>query len=912
MGLGLVRRTTGDVQLFMAHIVAGIARLFPGFGAEMTLSGNSDEIIDAIANEVTETISDEFVIALDDVHLLPPVTQSSLAPLLERLPANVHFVLSGRTPLPVPLSRLRAARALDLGEDQLALDHTEMRDLARALDLDLGDEELDTLFKRTEGWVAGVILASQYGGKTVHGSVTSVQFDFLAEEVYSRQSETVQAFLLETSILGRFSPDLAAEVTGRRDAREIVRNLVAEHLFTSPLDDPGEWYRYHHLFQEFLSSRLNTDADRARECHRRAARFWESVGEPTEAVPHLLEAGDLNEAIALLEPIAEAMALTPQAESLADWLDQIPGDQWSNRPGLILAQAALNLTKARHEESFADFERAIGELLDRGQDDAAAATLCRLQEAMLAAGTRPARRAAAGELHRDRIDPHAPLLPGARILLATAYGYGSRFSAAQAELDAALALPAAKASPVLTLYAEIARAFYVVFWTEGPHAALDTIAAALDELEARHDDDRLAFRVFARMLQLYILLDLGRYEECLEGLEQSLNEFRAVGIRRTIERSYRWVRSEALVGLGRFDELAAEYAQPPRAADPRNATSYSYRYRAPAARLAAQRGDLAEVRSQLASARVEMESFGVASDHPRFLTEFALAAHDVGLSDLSIPLARDAITQSDALGSSWQRAHSEMIGAFVCHGDEADRHLTRALTLTAEHNSLTELWTRRERFVAPQLLGRAMAQHLGSPGVVERLLAACGGMAVANQLASLGDGDPLLRARFADVAGDTKDIDIAIVDGLLRDKDPAVREAARRSWIRLKERPRAAIAVVTLGAFRVSRDGLPLPPSAFVRQKSRSLLAALIASDRPIHRETLYEWLWPELPPDRAAGALRSTLHDLRRAIEPELESGSPASIITTDGDLLRLSLAAETASTPASSRPSLRRATGA
>ena len=881
----------GDVNLLVAHIVAGIGELFPGFGAQVALSGSADEVVDAVANEITETISDHFVIALDDVHLLPAVAQSALSPLVERLPANVHLVLSGRAPLPFPLARLRAARALELGEDQLALDHDETRDLVRSLGHDLAAEELAALLRQTEGWVAGVILASQYSGDAIHGTVTRAQFDFLAEEVYSRQTGAIQGFLVETSILGRFSPDLAVAVTRRQDAAEIVRRLVADHLFTSRLEDPGEWYRYHHLFQEFLHARLNEDEARARECHRRAAGFWEAVGEATEAVPHLLEAGDADDAIALLEPVAEAMALTPQADTLAGWLDKIPHDLWANRPRLILAQAALNLTKARHEESFADFERAIGELLDRGEHDAAAATLFRLQQAMLTAGTRPARRAAAGELHRDRIDPRAPLLPGARILLATAYGYGNRFLEAQGELDAALALPAAQHSTILTIYAEIARAFYVDFWTVGPHGALDTINTALDELEVRRDEDRLAFRVFARMLQLYLLLDLGRYEECLVGLERSMDEFRAVGIGRTVERAYRWVRSEALVGLGRFDAFAAEFVHPPRAADPSNATSYSYRYRAPAARLAAHRGDVEEVRSQLAAARVEMESFGVASDHPRFLAEFAVAAHAVGLTGSAIAHAREGLAQSSGLGSSWQRAHSEIIAALVFQGDEADVYLAQALELTAKASELTELWTRRERFIAPELLGRAVARGIGPPAAAERLLAACGSGAVANALAANGDGDPALRARLADVAGETKDMDIQVVDGLLRDKDPSVREAARRSWTRLKERPRAAIALVALGEFRVWRDGVPVAPSAFVRQKSRSLLAALVATGGPVHRETLYEWLWPELPPGRAAGALRSTLHDLRRAIEPELESGSLVSVITADGDLLRLSL---------------------
>jgi DNA-binding SARP family transcriptional activator len=54
----------------------------------------------------------------------------------------------------------------------------------------------------------------------------------------------------------------------------------------------------------------------------------------------------------------------------------------------------------------------------------------------------------------------------------------------------------------------------------------------------------------------------------------------------------------------------------------------------------------------------------------------------------------------------------------------------------------------------------------------------------------------------------------------------------------------------------------------------------------------LCEWLWSDLTPERAAAALRSTLHDLRRAVSPELESGDPSSPIVAEGETVRLVLA--------------------
>jgi class 3 adenylate cyclase len=151
------------------------------------------------------------------------------------------------------------------------------------------------------------------------------------------------------------------------------------------------------------------------------------------------------------------------------------------------------------------------------------------------------------------------------------------------------------------------------------------------------------------------------------------------------------------------------------------------------------------------------------------------------------------------------------------------------------------------------------------------------------------DADPALRARVAALAGDVPGADIALLDTLLRDPAPAVREAARRSWNRLRSRPRAALRIASLGHLTVLRDGVPVPDGGYARPRARALLACILAEGGRAHRETLCERLWPDLAPDRAAAALRTTLHELRRAIEPELDAGDPASFIAADAEWVRL-----------------------
>lgn len=90
------------------------------------------------------------------------------------------------------------------------------------------------------------------------------------------------------------------------------------------------------------------------------------------------------------------------------------------------------------------------------------------------------------------------------------------------------------------------------------------------------------------------------------------------------------------------------------------------------------------------------------------------------------------------------------------------------------------------------------------------------------------------------------------------------------------------------GRFRVALDGVEIPPSRFKRQKSLTLLKLLAAHrGRPFRRETLMELLWPDADPALSSNHLRVVLHDLRRALEPDLRRGQPSAFIASRGDLV-------------------------
>jgi DNA-binding SARP family transcriptional activator/tetratricopeptide (TPR) repeat protein len=778
---------------------------------------------------------------------------------------------------------------VEVGERRLALSEHESVELLRFANPVLADASVADLSRRCEGWLAGLLLAAQAGGVVpdrVELGRGGPHAGYLVEEVLGHQDPRVQEFLLRTSVLERFTPRIAAAVAGCDDARAIIDDLLARHLFTIPLDAGGEWYRYHHLFRAVLLQALEDRGPTilaSDELHRLAAAAWLDEGDSAEAARHLLAAGDQEAAAEALEPVAERMAASSGANVLSGLLGSLSRQVWRDRPRLVLAHATLLFAQGQHEASFSEIEHAIETLLAAGDDDRAAAALFRLFQAMLGAGTHADRRIEVGRRYLDRIDPAAETLPLARMFHAAGYGYASRFGEAREEIRTALALPAAHGSRILPIYAAVFDAFYVRSQTEPMRLALAQMDEALGALLRHEAEDLLSFVPFARMLRAYILNDLGLYEESLAEAERAHEEAARRGVERAFSRIRDWVRGVALAGLGRWDESQGSVDHHPLSGQGGEPTSYTYRTRVLVARAAAQRGDPASA-ALIAAARTEMQSFGHVSDMPYHLGDLALAAHAAGLAEIAADICEDLVVVAEEGPSPWFAARAHLLSAALCGSHRAaDEHLARALALTHQW-SLDDLWLRRERAFAATLLARAVARTLGPPGMAARLAVACGPDVLAEVARVLHDVSSSERIHLADALGRASAPDPMLLRRLLDDPEPTVREAAEHARIRMEARPRPSLRILTMGRFAVLRGGVVVPDLAFGRQKARVLLALLVTRGEPVHREVIVDWLWPHLAPDKARQSLHSTLYALRRAVDLGVGRGAQ-SLIQTDGE---------------------------
>ena len=347
-----------DPVLFLHYLLAALRTVVPDCGnaagavlSEFVGSGvQVQQVIAALVNDLLESEPAPFVLVLDDLHRIAEAAVFALLDyLLTHLPPPMHIVIATRADPPLSLARLRARG--QLAELRLAdlrfTDDETARFLNGALGLELSPADLETLYRCTEGWAAGLRLLAGSLDRFVTADertafVTALAhtdryvFEFLADEVLDRQPPEVRRFLLQTSILPELTPALCDAVTGRSDSATALEDLERRNLFLVPLSSPPTpIYRYHALFAEFLQQRLRREMPgQVRELHRRAAQYHQR-DHPRQAIEHYLAAEMWEEAAQVIEQAGRPLLRQGMLDTLNSWLQALPSATVEAHPHLL-------------------------------------------------------------------------------------------------------------------------------------------------------------------------------------------------------------------------------------------------------------------------------------------------------------------------------------------------------------------------------------------------------------------------------------------------------------------------------------------------------------------------------------------------------------------------------------------------
>jgi LuxR family transcriptional regulator, maltose regulon positive regulatory protein len=352
------------------HIVESLRRVLPeeDFGADvltrMSAVGQSylEATLPTLINEIAE-LPYQVVLVLDDYQSISAgEVHESVTFFVEHLPENFHLVISSRSDPPLPLGRWRARGEMnEIRTQELAFSEEEADCLLNEkMGLNIGPDDLLVLLERTEGWPAGIYLASLslQDKEDKHAFIASFRgsnryiVGLLGDEVLAGLTEDVRQFLLMTSVLRTMTGPLCDAVVGREGSAKILRELARSNLFVVSLDEEDEWYRYHHLFSELLLYELMRSMPDLVPILRRRASVWlEGAGFFEGAIRQAIVAADYRRVGVLISRHWYAYVSAGQTATVQRWLESLPEEMITHDAAFALVQAWIYALGGRREES---------------------------------------------------------------------------------------------------------------------------------------------------------------------------------------------------------------------------------------------------------------------------------------------------------------------------------------------------------------------------------------------------------------------------------------------------------------------------------------------------------------------------------------------------------------------------------
>ncbi|MEQ1765367.1 MAG: hypothetical protein ABL984_19720, partial [Pyrinomonadaceae bacterium] len=393
--------TDAEPSAFLGYVTRGIKNVVPDFGEAILeyLADANEELLrtperaaDLLINEILESVEQPLIIVLDDYHHIgrETVVHRIVDRLLQYSSDLVHLMITTRDLPPLAMMRRRAQDSvLILTRDDLLFTDAEVKDLfSKTLGIDLASDELEAYRDRTHGWVTALQLVKQVAEQERHlagekpvNLVEMLQrsekdiFDYFAEEVFTREAESVQQLLLSIALLDSLPLETCSVLFPDLRCSAMLPELSQKNVFLTVSGDgrSGEEYRLHPLFRDFLLRRLRSSIGRAgiAKERMRIAGIFLAQNNWQNALPFLLDAEDFEEAARLIADYGADLIAAGAFVTLDTYASRIPAEFLRLHPESLLHAAEVARIQGNIDRStellndaikiFHDFKNEAGE-----------------------------------------------------------------------------------------------------------------------------------------------------------------------------------------------------------------------------------------------------------------------------------------------------------------------------------------------------------------------------------------------------------------------------------------------------------------------------------------------------------------------------------------------------------------------
>ena len=839
-----------DIQRFLVHFISAISLRFPEFGHESMAavdtinqpSQNIDLLVSAVVNDAYEHIREHFLLVLDDYHLVDgqKETQAFMDRFIQEVAENCHLVLASRVLLSLPDMPLFVARAQvgGIGYEDLAFQVPEIQSLVfQNYRVSMSSQVAAQLVQETEGWITGLLLTAQSTWKGMAAQLQAARvsdvglYDYLAQQVLNQQSLALREFLLKTSFLEEFDATLCRAVFGdTEDWATLIRDALRNNLFILPVDEDGNWIRYHNLFRDFLQATFEREYPQQIEglqlsiaAGYRLQRNWE------KAFAVYQKLGDTQSAAAVIEDAGSDLISGMRLRTLLSWIEALPEALVDSLPALLALRGSALVNYGQVDQSLPFLDRAEASFRSSGDQQNLASVLS----------------------HR-----------------ATAYRLLGKYQASLSDSQEAIRL--VNDNPALrSILAEANRAMGMCLYHLGQlEEAIPCWHHALKEYQSLEDGQSIAL---VHMELGMCLMSTGSYRQAMEYYEKALNYWRSA--RNTPRLPY------VLNNLGVLNHLTGEYIQSNRLFE--EALTYARQSGLPRveAYILCSIGDLyVELNEETAARDAYNQTQVIArkiNDHYLlFYANLVEASQARRLGELkrSNELLQTCLTMACEDRSDFEMSQWHLEAGLTCLAEatipDAIDHLKEAVRLFSSGGQNIEA-ARACLLLAGayyQLPDRLLAQNN-----LQDAFLRVSSLDSQHILVSSGREAKAFLQEFSKDAklGEQTATLLSQID-YFEKKLPAIRRNIRPHALSVLFAP-PKLTIYTLGKMKVELDGKPITVPEWTNQKAaREMFFYLLARPEGATREEIGEVLWPGSFPDQLRIQFKNVLYRIRYTVGSE------------------------------------------
>jgi len=857
-----VSATDRDPHVFLANLFSALNQRGTKLGQEaLRMHEVSDvELLDslvALVNTLSTQLRGPILLVLDDFHAVTqsPEVMRLMNWLIEHQPAHFHLLISSRTvPEFASLNQKRVkGQVLELGPEHLTFTPVEIRSLfERAYEVEVGETDVRVLYERTEGWA--IVLQMIWQSLRTNPNVNLIKlledesetrthlFDYLAEEVLDKQTPEVQNFLLRTSILSLLDSDLCDFLMDSQNSIDVLTELYRSSLFLEQLR-PG-FYRYHHIFRQFLQSHLLKNPDLTRELHRKVASYLAAHEYWERAIAHLLSAGDYRQLAMLLNDVGPRMVQSGRYESLGYWIGEIPDEVRAQHPWIYYLLGEIDRYTNQFDQALDNYRAAQRAYQARNNKWGVSQAL-RGQAQVYLDTIRPVNASALLEKALDLLNPQESRAEIAELLTQLAENQVNQGLPDQAAESLRRSHELGAGNRMNQDFIE-ARLMLRT-------GRLDEGIALLSKLE-RGSDDATRPQRFHReasvLLSLFYTFN-GEIEQGVAYARKGDATAQALGSV--------FVHSVSQMRLGHALQLAER--------EPRTRASFDH---------------------ILSLYTESIKSVDIIRIHVEPLWGMCRLLGFEGQTERARQVADEALAIANAAGDEWIGVLVRLsLGASLAVAgeyEEANKELTLAETSAKRVKDplaqvAAQLWlaytARKQGFINSAAIWLEQAM---------KNVARYGYDFLFTKPTMLGSSHPI---DFVPL--------LVLAQQLSIEPETTQRLLAELGVGEVTYHPGEALAITLLGPFEVRVGRKLLEADVWKREKSRQLLQHLAAAgEAGLSRERVYSLLWPDADTATATNHLKVVMNALNQALEPDRPAGEPAFFVIRRQDQYLLNPAAQ------------------